>query len=175
MSTWCREWHPRSSSQRTNTTQQNHQSPSREQRLNRTRTRNKHPPRRLTWIYQHTPPTAPIADHSYIIIRWCCHRWPITRMWYPTKQGSVVSITNQLILKQPLQISITNKNANMKFGVHIICLFVQFVHQMIFRYCIQPMQPSSKTLWQYRKNTHAFYSHARTINGCPLTAKFALV
>ena len=27
------------------------------------------------------------------------------RMWYPTKQGRVVSITNQLILKQPWKVS----------------------------------------------------------------------
>ena len=54
---------------------------------------------RHAWIYQHTPPTAPIADHSQIIIQWCCHRWPITSMRYSAKQGRVVSITNQTILK----------------------------------------------------------------------------
>ena len=103
MSTWSREWHPKSSTKRPSP-QQNHQSPSRGTKAQPTRTRNKHPPR-LIWIYQHTPPTAPIADHSQIIIQWCCHRWPITRMWYPTKQSRVVSITNQLILKQNWKVS----------------------------------------------------------------------
>ena len=39
-----------------------------EQGLNRTRTKNKHPPR-LALIHQHTPPTAPIADYSQVIIQ----------------------------------------------------------------------------------------------------------
>ena len=42
---------------------------------------------------------------SQIIIQWCCYGWRITRMWYPTKQGRVVSITNQRILKQPWKVS----------------------------------------------------------------------
>ena len=104
-STWNQEWHPNSSTQRPSP-QQNHQSPSRLTKAQPFGNEkiNKQPPR-LAWIHQHAPPTAPIADHSQIIIQRCCHRWPITRMWYPTMQARVVSITNQLILKQPRKVS----------------------------------------------------------------------
>ena len=98
-SIWSQEWHPKSSTPRPSP-QQNHQSTSQGTKAQLYETEKLASP--SSYLDSPTCPT-------YCTNRWSqpnhhsmmLPRWPITRMWYPTKQGRVVRITNQLIVKQP--------------------------------------------------------------------------